>query len=154
MYSTGAAELTFLVLFIWLLVLSYLFLQERNFLHKLFPKSQDRDIRNKFKEVLDSIEGFSKTEMVLNNNFKKLSRECLEYIQRVDIVRYNPYKDTGGDQSFSILFLNRKLNGLVLTSLHSRSGTRIYTKLIENGKSELELSKEEQEVIQKAISSQ
>lgn len=152
MYPTGAAaEIVVLFLVAWLLVLSFLFWREKNFLHKLFPKSQERDIRNKFNEVLEAIESFGKKGEVLNNNFKKLSREGLDYIQRVEVLRYNPYKDTGGDQSFSIVLLNGKMDGFVLTSLHSRAGTRVYTKPIKNGQGELELSKEEAEVVKKAI---
>jgi len=75
------------------------------------------------------------------------------YQKRVWVIykKYNPYNDTGGDQSFSLVLLDGKLNGTILTSLHSRSGTRIYAKVIKKGESELDLSKEEKEVLKKAI---
>lgn len=153
MYPPEAVVGVLILILLWLLVLSLLVWKERSYLRQLFPKTGDRDIRNKFKEVLEALEAVEGRNEVLNKNFKELAREGLEYIQRVEVLRYNPYGDTGGDQSFSVVLLNGKLNGLILTSLHSRAGTRIYTKPIKDGKSELELSKEEREVLKKATGS-
>lgn len=153
MYSVGGVDLISLGLGIWLLALSYFFWKEKNYLRQLFPKSDQRDIRNKFKEVLEAIEVFTKSEQIVNKHLGEIERESLGYVQKLAILRYNPYNDTGGDQSFSVVILNGKLDGFLLTSLHSRSGTRVYTKVVKGGKSEVELSKEEAEVLQKGINS-
>lgn len=151
MYPVGAATVISAVLIIWLVLLSFLYWKERSFLRQLFPKDKERDIRNKFKEVLEELEGCGRKIDILNRNFKELSREGLGHIQKVKVLRYNPYGDTGGDQSFTALLLNGRTDGLILTSLHSRAGTRIYIKPISGGKSRLELSKEEKEVLAGAI---
>ncbi|MBI2022328.1 DUF4446 family protein [Candidatus Daviesbacteria bacterium] len=151
MYPVGVVETLGLILFFWLLGLSYIVFKERGFLHRLFPKSQERDIRNKFQEVLDAIEEFKVRDQVLSRNFRELNKEGLSHIQKIEILRYNPYGDTGGDQSFSIAVLDGKLNGVLLTSLHSRASTRLYAKIIKAGKSELELSKEEKQVLAQAV---
>jgi hypothetical protein len=71
----------------------------------------------------------------------------------VELLRYNPYEDTGGDQSFSLALLDNDGNGVVVTSLHSRSGTRVFSKPVILGKaSQFQFSKEEDEVIKKALS--
>ena len=71
---------------------------------------------------------------------------------RVALIRYNPYGDTGGDMSFSVALLNGLGNGVVLTSLHSRSGTRVFAKEVVAGKQgKHEFSKEEKEVVEKAL---
>ncbi len=73
-------------------------------------------------------------------------------IQRVSLIRYNPYQDTGGDQSFSIALLDQKGDGVVLTSLHSRSGTRVFAKQVLMGKEEkTQFSEEERKVIEEAL---
>lgn len=158
MYSGGVLSLLGLGIIIWLGILSYFFLRERQFLHKLFPRSdQDQGneatllVRQKFDELLKAVEEIGRREQSLNKNFRDLARLNLGHIQRVGVSRYNPYSDTGGDQSFSVALLDGNLNGVVLTSLHSRSGTRVYAKSIKNGKSDLELSREEKEVVQKVI---
>lgn len=80
-----------------------------------------------------------------------LDRKALQNIQKVGLLRFSPYSNTGGNQSFSLALLNEKDNGVVLLSLHSREGTRIYVKPVHNGKSEYELSKEEKRAIEEAV---
>ncbi len=71
-------------------------------------------------------------------------------VQKVGVVRYNPFKDTGGDQSFAIALLDLKDTGIVISSLYSREGTRVYSKPIEKGKSKYQLTEEERKAIEKA----
>jgi hypothetical protein len=77
--------------------------------------------------------------------------ETLQHaIQRVGIVRFNPFSDTGGDQSFSIALLDGAGDGLVLSSLFGRSETRVFAKPVQRGQSKYQLTTEEQEAIQLA----
>lgn len=73
------------------------------------------------------------------------------HLQKVGFIRFNPFTDTGGNQSFCLALLDRHDSGIVISSLHSRDQTRLYAKQITNGKSEhQELSREEKEAIHKA----
>jgi hypothetical protein len=63
--------------------------------------------------------------------------------QRVGLVRYNPFEETGGNQSFALALLDAAGNGWVLSSLHARSGTRVYAKAIKAGRADTGLSEEE-----------
>ena len=72
-------------------------------------------------------------------------------VQNVGIVRFNPFRDAGGDQSFCIALLDEAHNGVVISSLYARDGVRIYGKPVQTGMSSYTLSKEEQEAIQQAI---
>lgn len=161
MYSVGVFEILGFLNLIGLLILGYLLLKEKKFLKELFPKSE-KDyrsntkeasllIRDNFKELLTEIEEVKRREEILQKNFRDLAKEGLGHIQIVEVIRFNPFNDTGGDQSFCIVLLDGKLDGFILTSMHSRSGTRVYTKLVKEGKSEMELSKEEKQVLKKAI---
>lgn len=132
---------------IWLAVVTVLFARERNFLHKLFPSEGARDIRQKFKELIEVVNTLTEKEEKLHSDFAKLVESNLKNIQKVSILRYNPYNDTGGVQSFSVALLDAQSNGFIITSLHSRGGTRVYAKEIKEGKSAIELSKEERELI-------
>jgi hypothetical protein len=68
-------------------------------------------------------------------------------IQRVGLVRFNPFSDTGGDQSFSIALLDGEGDGLVVSSLFSRNDTRVFAKPIQGGQSKYHLTEEEQQAI-------
>ena len=75
-------------------------------------------------------------------------------IDKVKLLRFNPFDDVGGDQSFILVLLNKENSGILLTSLHHRSFTRIYAKPIKEGQGDnITLSKEEKSAILKAISS-
>jgi hypothetical protein len=70
--------------------------------------------------------------------------------QRVGLVRYNPFEETGGNQSFALALLDANGDGWVLSSLHARSGTRVYAKGIKAGRAEAGLSAEETDAIRQA----
>ncbi|HJX45986.1 hypothetical protein A2W13_03560 [Candidatus Woesebacteria bacterium RBG_16_36_11] len=81
---------------------------------------------------------------------KDIKEDNIYHIQKVAIVRFNPFRELGGDHSFSLALLNAKYSGFVITGLHTRERTRVYVKKIDKGKSTTELSQEEKEVIKKA----
>lgn len=71
--------------------------------------------------------------------------------QRVGLVRYNPFEETGGNQSFALALLDGAGDGWVMSSLHARSGTRVYAKAIRAGRAETALSEEETAALRKAM---
>jgi hypothetical protein len=72
-------------------------------------------------------------------------------IQRVGLVRFNPFEDTGGNQSFALALTDANGDGFVISSLHSRTGTRLYAKAIDGGRSDGALSDEEREALRLAL---
>ncbi|MHB8890999.1 MAG: DUF4446 family protein [Candidatus Limnocylindrales bacterium] len=74
-------------------------------------------------------------------------------VQRVGIVRFNPFEDTGGNQSFALALLDADGDGVVVSSLHARSLTRVYGKAVAGGKAEAALSAEETEALKQALAS-
>src|SRR4051794_16223782 len=71
-------------------------------------------------------------------------------VQRVGLVRFNPFEDTGGNQSFALALLDEAGDGVIVSSLHSRTGTRLYAKTVAGGTSEAALSDEEAEAVRVA----
>lgn len=151
MYSGVGLYFLGLILVIWVSVLTYLVWREQKYLKELFPKNEDRDIRNKLKEVIEIVDQFKENQIDFSKKLRSLAQDGLGNIQRVEVLKYNPYGDIGGNVSFTVAFLDGKLNGMLLTSLHSRVGTRIYVKEIKSGSSEVALSKEEKEVLDKVV---
>lgn len=152
MYSDWVWWFLPLAIFIWLGILSFFVWRQRIFLQSLFPKSGERDIRKKFEELLEEVGNFKKGLGEFKGKLSKFEDESLSHIQRIKLLRFNPYQETGGDQSFSIALLDEAGNGFVLTSLHARSGTRVFAKPIKEGKGvKYQLSSEEEEVLRKAM---
>jgi hypothetical protein len=88
----------------------------------------------------------------LNRLHHELEALAQRSIQKVGVVRFNPFADTGGDQSFAVALLDAEGNGVVLSSLHGRADTRIFAKPVQAGRSKHALSDEEQDAIRKALS--
>ena len=70
--------------------------------------------------------------------------------QKIGFMRFNPFKEVGGNQSFSIALLDSQNNGFVITSIFTREGNRVYAKEVNEGNSPYQLSDEEKEAIEKA----
>ncbi|MHB8730298.1 MAG: DUF4446 family protein [bacterium] len=68
-------------------------------------------------------------------------------VQTVSVVRFNPFPEMGGNMSFSIALLDARANGVVISVLNDRTGSRIYGKPVEGGVSAQKLSDEEQQAI-------
>jgi len=89
---------------------------------------------------------------------KELDSECRRLdgivdtaIQKVGMVRFNAFEDTGSDLSFALALLDRKKNGVVLASIYGRNESRIYAKPIVGGQSTYHLSAEEKAALDKAL---
>ncbi len=102
------------------------------------------------KEALLEIEKLKKRIAENSEKIKENQKNIQLTIQKIAITRYSPFKETGGDQSFSIALLDKNDNGLVLTSIYSRERNRLFAKPIKNSQSKHKLSKEEIKTIEKA----
>ncbi len=119
---------------------------------RIFLKGKKvKDLEEVISEQMKRMRGIEKDMKKLFKWNKDLQKISDVSIQKVGVIRFNPFKDTGGDQSFAIALLDSNNNGLVLSSLYTRQGTRVYTKPIEKGVSTYHLSKEEKQAIEKAI---
>ena len=107
------------------------------------------------KTLMSVLEGIQKTlslhERELSSQKKVMSalgQDSKIHLQRLSLKRFNPFSDTGGDQSFMLALLDGNKDGVVITSLHSREHTRFYIKEVKGGKGEgHSLSVEEQKLI-------
>ena len=88
----------------------------------------------------------------LSSLHKDLEVVLRRAVQRVGVVRFNPFPDAGGDQSFAVALLDAEGTGLVISSLHGRAETRVFAKAVSGGHSKHALSTEEQDAIDRALS--
>ena len=79
-----------------------------------------------------------------------LERASRTHLQRVGFLRFNPFRDAGGDQSFAVAIADQEGNGVVISSLHSRDVTRVYGKPLAGWESPYPLTEEEEQAIKKA----
>ncbi|KKR20451.1 MAG: hypothetical protein UT50_C0017G0011 [Candidatus Moranbacteria bacterium GW2011_GWA2_39_41] len=138
-------------------ILIWNFLLQRG-LGKIQKKNLEFFAGNDVKSIEDIIIGHSKSIKVLDKDIQELYNisnqiniQAHKGLHKVAVIRYNPFKDVGGDQSFAIAMLNGKNNGLTISSLYTREGTRVYAKAIAAGESEkYPLTDEEKQAIKLA----
>ena len=80
-----------------------------------------------------------------------IERRSERSLQHIGMVRFNPFDDTGSDQSFAIALLDDRRDGVVISSLHGRANTRLFAKPVTNGTSDHHLSDEETQAIRIAV---
>ena len=114
-----------------------------------FFKKEKKEPKN-IKEILECLENLEKNFGKISQDLEILKRENQLSVKRVGMVRFNPFREVGGDQSFSLALLDDDNSGVVITSLYIREGNRVYGKPIKEGKSEYSLSSEEKEALLKA----
>lgn len=143
-------SILFLVLGIWLGILTIVFFLFALFFRRLTKGVAAGDLKKILEGILlkelKNAEGVEK----LNRQVDVLTEEGFGHVQKVGMVRFNPFKEIGGDHSFSLAILDGRDTGIVITGLHTRERTRIYAKVIKEGKSEFELSDEEKKALASA----
>jgi|SRR5579859_2524801 len=135
---------------IWLIVLTVFFVKIFAHYKRLVKNVNEGNLETVLTKILEREDLNKRNITDINNRVSALQKDGLGHIQKIGMSRFNPFNETGGDNSFTICLMNAKLDGLVLTGLHTREKTRIYAKKLENGKSQYELSKEEVKAIAEA----
>ena len=134
------------VLAIWVLVLSiYLFGLKKKV--DLFFKGGEENIGELLSSQVKELDNQKEQTQKILEEVDRLKNISQKSFQKSGLVRYNPFKNGGGDQSFSIALLDLENNGLVITSIYSREGNRTYAKPIEGNKSKYTLTEEEEKAI-------
>lgn len=96
------------------------------------------------------LERISQRLATLEKGLAQLAETMPRTMQGVGLVRYNPFPDTGGNMSFSVAFLDGGGNGVVISVLNDRTGSRVYGKAVQGGTSIHPLSEEEREALARA----
>ena len=102
---------------------------------------------SKNKEFSDN----SKDIKSIKSEIELMKFDSKSNIQKMGLVKFNPFNESGGDHSFSLTLLDGNKNGIIITSLHTRERTRLYLKDVLEGKTKIELSKEEQKALKLSL---
>lgn len=137
-----------LIIVFWLCILSMLVWKAYAHYNIIFKGSKDKTVTAVLEKLIKNNQAEQKEITEILGRISKLEKNSLTHIQKIGLVRFNPFKDTGGEQSFILSLLDSQDSGLIISGLFARSGMRWYAKQIENGKGvDHELSEEEKKSI-------
>jgi hypothetical protein len=135
---------------LWLLALTITTLVTQRFFKRLVKGAKDLDLRAVLEKIRVDQEANKESIKILSREIGRVTEEGQLHMQKVALVRFNPFKEIGGDHSFSLALLDGTDTGVIITGLHTRERTRVYMKAIKNGRCEFVLSEEEKKALAKA----
>lgn len=142
---------SFAVLSLWILVLSIILYKTRKHYFDLISSTN----KNKLDQILETLiskdERFTQELEEVRNQLKRFENNAKSHIQKIGLVRFDPFKTWGTDQSFVLAIMDGNDDGIVLNYIYTKEGLRVYSKKIKKGKGqEYELSVEEKKAIEKS----
>lgn len=147
-FLSNQQTLIFAAIFLWLLVLSLLFWKIYSHYRRLVGKTKRGDLVTILDQHLSSMRQTDNMLADVKKKLESLEEDLPNNIKKVGLVRFNPFRQLGGNQSFSLALLDEESNGIVLSALHSRDSTRVYAKPVVQGKeTSYNLSEEEKEAV-------
>jgi hypothetical protein len=120
-------------------------------LKNILKDSKDKNFLKTFKNIEEIQQKNLKDILNLNLDLDSFKKESRLNIQRVGLTKYNPFKEIGGNNSFSLVLLDGNKNGIIITSLHTRERTRLYLKEVISGKPKIELSDDEEKALKESL---
>ena len=147
----GVMGLLIIVLAVALIVQSRRIRRASNAYRSLVSDSQGGSLQQLLDSHLGKVIEVGTRMEELGAMYEAVEARSRGSLQHVGMVRFNPFEDTGSDQSFAIALLDDRRDGIVLSSLHGRGQTRVFAKPVEGGESTHQLSDEEAQAIRVAI---
>lgn len=143
--------LAFVALIVWILILSLALWNTVYHYNKLTKGITNKGLKVILENMIKDLSIAKKDIEYLRNYCDTIQKQGLFHIQKIGLLRFNPFKDTGGDQSFILSLVDGTDTGVIISGLYSRSGTRWYAKRVVRGKAlEHALSEEEKTALKMA----
>lgn len=134
--------------FLWLSILTFTLFRILIHYKKLTRGDKNENLIGIWEKYLEKEKQNEISLEDLHGQLSKLGEKSVYPIQKVGVVRFNPFNEDGGNQSFAVSLLDENGNGMLLSSLHGRGLTRVYAKPVKGfGPEDFEFSKEEQDAV-------
>ena len=145
------AILVFSILGLSLGVWNFFYIKNlRKLSRTFFGGKNGADLEHVLLALTEQLDDLGRQHEITREGLKDL-REFFRFaIQKVGLVKFNPFDDSGGNFSFSLALLDEQNSGIILTNMHGRQQTRIYTKNIVEGQSDMPLTEEEKQALEQA----
>jgi hypothetical protein len=149
-----------LIIFLFLIVLALaagLVWQEMrlrrltNSFRRLMTGRGGTDLESSLSDFVARMDHVERSTQAMESRVGIVETRLPHVVQHVGVVRFNPFADKGGDQSFAMAILDDQANGAVISTIHSRVEVRVYAKPVIGGQSTYTLTAEEKDAIARAM---
>ncbi len=122
-------------------------------LKRIMNGKTGRDLEEGIVSIDKKLTAIENNEEMLADAIEQIDKRLRTSIRSVEMTRFNPFEDQGGNHSFAISLVNERGDGVVISSLYSRERMSIFAKHIKKGKSDIDLTDEESDVLDKGLKS-
>jgi hypothetical protein len=150
MFPISFEYIALALLLLIILILAIWVFQLEIRLKKLCRGKKGTSLEQTLQDVLAEAQQLAKDQQSLVAKHTIMEEKLVGSIQGVATVRFNPFKDSGSNQSFATAFLNKQGDGVIISSLYARERVSIFAKPITNFVSSYELSQEEKDALTQA----
>lgn len=140
----------FILIFIVLLCNIFWIVKTEKRLKRFFLGKKSKDLEDTLIYLENEVKNLTLAKSKIEEELKIVNQKLRKSIRGLETIRFNPFPDQGGNQSFAISFQNEDGDGVVISSLYARERMSVFAKPIKKGSSTYELTDEEREVINKA----
>lgn len=117
---------------------------------KLFKDQRNPNLDNLLDDLKKKKTNLEEKVQKAERRIQVLEDRSLNFISKTSLIRFNPFRGEGGNQSFTACLLNDKDDGLMISGIYSREKMNVYAKPIKNKTSPYEMSSEEKEALNQA----
>lgn len=142
--------LIYILIFAIVLIILWIITIEHR-IKRFFVGTKAKNLEEVMIQLNEQMAELKENHLKINKHLIVVDNRLNKSIRNIETCRFNPFGDAGSNQSFAISFLNDEGNGVLMSSLYARDRMSIFAKPIINGKSDFELSKEESDVLKKAL---
>lgn len=119
-------------------------------LHKVFGGKRAHELEHVLAVIQKDLAGIEGTHGEIKSRLLGAEKRLAQSLRNIRTIRFNPFTDSGSNQSFAMAIVDDHGDGVILSSLYSRERVSIFAKPIIKGKPQYDLTEEEQKVLDEA----
>jgi hypothetical protein len=132
------------------LVLAIFVFRANTRVSQLLQGKDSKSMEDTFKYLIEEAKRMNDNQVIIEKTLHNLNARIRKSLTGFKTIRFNPFPESGGNQSFAIALINEEGDGFIISSLYSREKTSVFAKPIKGGKSEYELTAEEKKALDEA----
>ncbi len=138
------------LLILSILVLAIFVFRTNTRINRLLQGKDAGSLEDTFKYLIEEVKRMNDNQVITEKTLHNLNNRLRRSLTGFKTIRFNPFPDQGGNQSFAIALVNEEGDGLIVSSLYSRERTSVFAKPVKKGIAEYELTAEEKQALVEA----
>ncbi len=143
-------QIIFGLLILAIAILAFFVFRANARIGKLMQGKDAKSLEETFNYLIEEVKRMNENQDITEKTLNNFNSRIRKSISGFKTIRFNPFPESGGNQSFAIALLSEEGDGVIISSLYTREKTSVFAKPIKKGISEYELTVEEKKALEEA----